>query len=117
MEKRSNKKIILRFRAVNRDIFDAIKNGKKKVETRAGNPKYFDIKAGDTLVFMCGKDKFEKKIKKVRKFKSVEALHKVYKPLAINPKTKTIADSKEVYYSYPRYKEKIKKYGLVAIKL
>ena len=36
------KKHTLRFRAVNRDIFDAIRNGKKKIETRAGSPKFFN---------------------------------------------------------------------------
>lgn len=112
-----NKKYTLRFRAVDKDTFEAIKNGKKKIETRAGSPKYFDIKAGDTLVFVCGKSRFSRKIKKVRKFKSIEALHKIYKPLTINHKTRTIADSKKVYYSYPRYQEKIKKYGLIAMEL
>lgn len=112
-----NKTYILRFRAVNRDIFEAIRSGKKKIETRAGSPKYSDIQAGNILVFVCGKNRFEKKIKNVRKFKSVKALHKVYKPQEINPKTKTIEESEKVYYSFPGYKEKIKKYGLIALEL
>lgn len=47
---RKSKKYTLRFRAVNEDTFNAIKNGKKKIETRAGSPKYFYIQAGDILV-------------------------------------------------------------------
>ena len=109
--------MILRFRQINKDIFEAIKNGKKKIETRAGSPKYFNIKAGDALVFVCGKERFEKKIKKVSKFKSIAALHKVYKPIEINPRTKTLAESKKMYYSFPGYKEKIKRYGLIALEL
>lgn len=112
-----SKKYTLRFRAVNKDTFNAIKNGKKKIETRAGSPKYFYIQAGDVLVFVCGKDKFEKKVKKVRKFKSIKALNKVYKPKQINPKTTTMGESEKMYYSFPGYKEKIKKYGLVAMEL
>ena len=111
------KNIILRFRVVNKDIFIAIKKGKKKIETRAGSPKYTNIKVGDILVFVCGKDRFSKKIKKVRKFKSIRALHKIYKPKEINPKTRTIKDSERVYYGFPGYAEKIKKYGLVALEL
>lgn len=112
-----SRKIILKFRVVNSYIFEMIKNGKKQVETRAGSPKYFDIKAGDILVFACGNNKFQKEIKKVRKFKNVEALHKIYKPIDINPKTKTVQESARMYYSFPGYKEKIKKYGLVAFEL
>lgn len=112
-----NKKHTLKFNIINRYIFDAIKNGQKKVETRAGSPRYFDIQKGDTLIFVCGKDRFEKKVKKVRKFKSIKTLHKTYKPQEINPKTKTVADSEKMYYSFPGYREKIKKYGLIVFEL
>ncbi len=109
--------MILRFRKTNRDIFEAIRNGNKNIETRAGSPKYLNVKAGDTLVFVCGKERFDKKVKKIRKFKSVGALHKVYKPQEINPKAKTVAESEAIYYSFPGYREKIKKYGLIALEL
>jgi ASC-1-like (ASCH) protein len=116
-KKEKTKNITLRFRATNRDIFEAIRSGKKKIETRAGSPKYFDIKAGDTLVFVCGKERFNKKVKSVHKFKSIKALHKIYKPIEINPKTKTIQESEKMYHSFSGYREKIKKYGLIALKL
>jgi ASC-1-like (ASCH) protein len=54
------KKYILKIAETGRYIFDAIKKGKKKVETRAGTEKYQKIVAGDILVFSCGKDSFEK---------------------------------------------------------
>ena len=111
------KKYVLRFRAVNRDIFDAIRNDKKKVETRAGSPKFFNIEAGDMLVFVCGKDRFEKKVKKARKFKDIKSLLKIYKPQDIHPKTTNLKESEKMYYSFPGYKEKIRKYGLVALEL
>ena len=38
-----NKKAVLRFRAVNRDVFDMIRSGAKKVETRAATRKYATI--------------------------------------------------------------------------
>lgn len=116
-ENMKNKTYTLRFNVVNRYVFEAIRSGKKKIETRTGSPKYFNLQTGDKLIFVCGKDKFSKKVKKVMKFKSVKALHKVYKPEEINPRAKTIADSENIYYSFPGYKEKIKKYGLVALEL
>ena len=113
----SNKEHILRFRAVNRDVFLAIKNGIKKVETRAATEKYQKIQKGDTLVFLCGKSSFKKRIINVEHFSSIGLLIKKYKPSAINPNVHSEEDLKKMYYTYPRYKEKIKKFGIVAWKL
>ncbi|OGF87223.1 hypothetical protein A3B19_03230 [Candidatus Giovannonibacteria bacterium RIFCSPLOWO2_01_FULL_46_32] len=57
--KAGNKKIILRFRAINQDIFLAIKNGRKKIETRAASKRFRSIKSGDKLILICGKEKIE----------------------------------------------------------
>lgn len=111
------KTITLKFRAVNRDIFEGIKSGKKKVETRAATDKYRAIKVGDKVILMCGKNKFEKEVKKVKIFKTIAALLKVYKPAQINPGLKTVKETREMYYSFPKYKEKIQKHGLVAFEL
>lgn len=105
---------ILRFRSANRDIFEAIRNGRKKVETRAATERFRSIKAGDTIVFVCGKLKFEKKVKSTKIFKSVEAILKRYKPFQINPDTKTEKEIRTMYDSFHGYREKIKKYGLIA---
>jgi len=35
----------------------------------------------------------------------------------IMPWVKSIADARKTYYSYPGYKEKIKKFGIVALEL
>lgn len=113
----ANKTYILKFRAANRDIFEAIRAGKKKVETRAFTAKYKDIKADDELVFSCGKDRFSKKIKKVQVFKSITDLVKKYKPSQINPKMKTEEELTAMYYGFPGYREKITKSGLLAMEL
>ena len=111
------KKVILRFRAVNRDIFEAIVSGKKKIETRAASAKYKDIKAKDIVVLACGKKRIEKRVKKTEHFSSVAAILQKYKPETINPKTHTIKEATEMWHSFPGYKEKIKKFGLIAITL
>src|SRR3989338_2693447 len=108
----SKRKIILRFREENRDIFDAIKDGRKKIETRAATKKYQKIKAGDVLVFVCGKDRFEKPIWSVRFFKTISAMLKKYRVRQINPNVKNEKELVKMYYDFPKYKEKIKKFGL-----
>jgi ASC-1-like (ASCH) protein len=112
-----NKNKILRFRAVNRDIFKAIISGEKRIETRAATKRYRDIKAGDTVTLICGREKANKKVSKVEFFKSVSAVLKRYKPEDINPKTRTAQEARSMWYSFPGYREKIKKYGLVAMHL
>ena len=102
---------------MNRDIFLAIKNGWKKIETRAASKKFSAIKTGDKLILICGKEKIERKVKRVRVFKTIKTLLKKYKPQEINPKAFSEKDLTKMYCSFPGYKEKIKKYGLIAIEL
>ncbi|MFZ4500561.1 MAG: hypothetical protein ACOYMZ_03695 [Minisyncoccia bacterium] len=47
----------LRFRAVDKKNFDEVKNGSKPIETRAATVKYQPIEVGDTLLFVCGKER------------------------------------------------------------
>ncbi len=111
------KKYTLKFRAINRDTFLNIKSGKKSVETRAATERYKDIKVGDVIVLVCGKEKFEKKVKKARIFKSIKALLKAYSIKKIMPHLSTEKEIRDAYYSYPNYKEKIQKHGLIALEL
>jgi ASC-1-like (ASCH) protein len=107
----------LRFREIDRNIFDAIRKGKKKVETRAATEKYMNLKRGDATTFVCGKSKFKKKIKRVIKFKTIDGLVRKFKPVQINPSCRTKKELEEMYYSFPKYKEKIKKFGLIVLEL
>jgi ASC-1-like (ASCH) protein len=115
--KKVQKQYTLRFRAVNKDTFENIKSGKKKVETRAASQKYKDIQKGDTIVLSCGAKKYSMKVKKSRVFKSIPAMLKVYRVKDIEPNFRTMSELREAYYSYPNYKEKIKQFGLVALEL
>ena len=111
------KKIILRFRAVDKDNFDKIKKGLKIVETRAASMRYRDIKKGDIIVIVCGKQKIIKQIKRARHFKTIESMLKAIPLKKIMPSVKLIADARKVYYSYQGYKNKIKEFGLIALEL
>jgi ASC-1-like (ASCH) protein len=107
----------LRFAAKNKQTWDFIVSGKKKIETRAGTVKYQRVQKGDTLLLCCGKNHLEKKVKNVKHFKTISALIKVYKPAIINPGTTTLKEMEAMYYSYPGYKEKIKEFGILAFEL
>lgn len=111
------KKHILRFRAANQDIFEAIVAGKKKVETRAATERYRGITSGDLIVLVCGKKKEEKIVKVSKVFQSISALVKKYKPKQINPQLGTVKEIQDMYYSFPGYKDKIKKFGIIALEL
>lgn len=111
------KKWTLRFRQVNEPIFEAIRSGKKKVETRAATMKYRNIKTGDTLVFVCGKKRFEKTIKRATIFKTIPAMLRVYRVSDIIPELSTAKELRDVYFSFPGYREKIKENGLIAFEL
>jgi ASC-1-like (ASCH) protein len=111
------KRYILRFRAVDKDNFDEIKDGLRSVETRAGTERYGNIKKGDVLVIVCGEHRPEKKVKRVRHFRSIEALARAIPYKRIMPSVNSLAEIRRAYYSYPGYKEKIKKFGIVAMEI
>lgn len=112
-----NRTLKLRFRKVNRGIFDAIRDGRKTIETRAATVRYQKARKGNRVIFVCGKDIFEKRIADAHIFKSVDELLKKYKVKQINPNIETEEELKKMYHSFPGYREKIKKHGLLAIEL
>ncbi len=115
-----NKKYILRFNQTNPDSifsFKALKNGTKKVETRSPRTRYKNITVGDELVFVGGKNKFKKKVKKTTIFKNINDMLKVYKVKDIMPNKNSQKELEDAYYSYPNYKEKIKQFGLIALEM
>lgn len=117
MDDSEPKKYVLRFGAANKDIFDAIKDGTKKVETRAATTKFRNIKAGDTVILICGAKRFEKTVRSVHIYKTIRALLRSHEPKEINPRVSTEAELMDMYYSFPGYRDKIKKFGLIVLEL
>ena len=105
------------FQEANRNTFEFIKNGTKKVETRAGNPEYLTIKAGDTIEFSCGADTVVRTVKKVSHAETVEHLFFMFKSQDINPEAYSYDELRARYASYPGYPERIKQYGILAFTL
>lgn len=111
------KSYTLKFKVTNKADFDRLREGTKTVETRAASPKYQSVAPGDVLVFVCGKQRFSKTIKKKHHFKSINAMFKKINFKKIWPMAKSAKEPEKIYYSYPNYEEKIKKFGIYAFEL
>lgn len=107
----------LRFRAVDKKNFDEVKNGSKPIETRAATIKYQSIEVGDTLLFVCGKERLSKKIIKKHHFSSIDAMIKKIPYQEIMPSVKSVEEMKKAYSSYSGYDQKIKEFGIFAFEL
>lgn len=107
----------IKFRATDKNIFNAVCSGKKSVETRAATPKYQDVEPGDKLTFTCTGSSCQKIVKTVHYFSSVDALLAYFPPESINPELETVQEIEEMYSSFPGYKNKIETYGLAAWEL
>ena len=105
----------LRFRAKNKRNLLDIKEGLKSLETRAATDKYRDIKRGDVLVLVCGKQRIERQVGNVRIFKTINALFRKVPFKKIMPSAQSEEEARNIYYSYPGYREKIKKHGIIAM--
>ncbi len=114
---RGGRKFVIRFRAADRDIFEAIVDGRKKIETRAATKKYAGIKAGDIVVLSCGGARCEKSVARVEHFPSVAAILRRHRPKDINPSIRTAAEARAMWAGFPGYTEKIRRGGLVAFHL
>ncbi|KKW46120.1 MAG: hypothetical protein A3A43_02775 [Candidatus Liptonbacteria bacterium RIFCSPLOWO2_01_FULL_56_20] len=112
-----NKAYTLRFSKVNRDSWNAIRLGAKKIETRAATVRYREIRAGDTLAFVCGRTRFKKRARRVRIFPTVASLLRTYRVTDINPYLSSAKELRAKYDSFSKYREKIRRHGLIAIEL
>lgn len=75
------------------------------------------VSAGDTLLFLCGGEKFSRKVLRVAHYPTLEELFKAEKLSSIVPWVKSEDEARKIYYSFPGYKQKIKKFGIVAWEL
>lgn len=108
---------ILKIRSTDKEIFEAINSGRKKVETRAATARNVKMQAGEEILFICGKQSLKKAIDKATKYKTIKAMLKDYKVKQIAPDLKTENELRDMYFAWPSYRDKIKQFGLVALEL
>jgi len=109
------KRYTVSIRAKDLPIFESLKKGTKKVETRASTKRYQHITAGDIFEFRFGNKRLRKVVKEVRYFKSMASLLRYSKPYQIDPRITTKKELEKLYGSFPGYTEKIKNNGIVAV--
>ena len=113
------------------DIFNALKENKKTIETRAGKQKgsdkyWGDFKRGDVVKFSLADEKtdsivksvapVEKIINKVTHFKTIEEMLEVLDLSKIAPNS-SVEEYKKMMESFPEFKERLEKYGVWAMEL
>lgn len=108
------------------DIFEAVKSGKKTIETRPRNKKskrdYSKIKPGDILIMQSNEtgERIEKKVVFVHIYNSVKELAESEPTEKIFPGIKTPKELVGVFEDFKkiwgkRYAGKLESYGVVAI--
>lgn len=102
------KRHTLRFRAVDRATFDDIREGRKRVETRAATVKYRNIAPGDILVFVCEKEHFERSVATAEHFVSVDDMLKQFSVSDISAQVTDRDALLRMYHGFPGYEEKTK---------
>jgi len=105
------------IRQSDRKVYEALRDGTKKIETRAAGPLYRGIRVNDEAIFDCGSDRLTKKIVEVQMFPDVYSLLKKYKVQEIIPWFTTAEELTELYYSFPGCRERIAKQGIIAMEL
>lgn len=107
-------RITLRFRAVDKAGFDAVRDGRKTIETRAATVRYQKVQPGDVLIFTCGDERIEKEVQVVAHHDSIEALFASVPLTQVFPDLQTSEQAQSIYYGYPGYREKIARHGILA---
>ncbi|HRY62985.1 MAG TPA: class I tRNA ligase family protein [Patescibacteria group bacterium] len=113
------------------ETFENLKNGTKKIETRAGKPKgsekyWGDFKAGDVVEFYLADaatdtkiarvEPIKKVITKVTHFQTLEEMFANYKMADITT-SKTIEEEKSWWQKIPGLYKRIEQYGIWAFEL
>lgn len=108
---------VLLIRKENKDIFNLIRKEIKTIETRAATDKYQKIKKADNIIFSCDGQKLYKKVKSITRFKTIEDLLEYFPLDKILPQAKSLKEAKQIWMNFPKYSEKLKKYGLIVWEL
>lgn len=111
-------KRVLRFAKNHQATFEAIRDGRKSVETRAGSPNYATIQPGDELVLVCNGQRCSKIVKTVQKFASIEELLSAIPVSRIFPdQARSVEEAAAIYHRFPGYRERIAEFGLLAFEV
>ena len=94
--------------------FSFIKNKKKKIEGRLNKGLFATLKKGDIVTFVNNDNKFDAKIRKIKKYNTFEEYLSQEGLKRTLPNIKTIKEGCDIYYKYYT-KEQESQYKILAI--
>lgn len=100
--------------AENNEIFAALLDGRKPIETRAATPKWQTVKPGDDLEMRCGSNSAAFSVTRVEHYPTIEDMFAEIPVSQIIPGIDSIDEARAVYYSFPGYKEMLAEWGILA---
>lgn len=113
--------------ALNAGSFEYIKSGKQTVEGRAGtadisndpNKNYANYKPGDIITFTNNTtgESIEVVVEKINWYANLDEMFKAVGMNNAVPNAETLEDGYNDYYSIPTYQDRIKQFGIWAIKI
>src|SRR5438552_2905115 len=107
------KTISLIFREVDRQGFEDVRSGLKAIETRAAKPKYRVVEIGDKIEFVCGEDRFTKRIIKKYVWANIDEMVAEVPFKKIMPRIESVEEMRKAYASYPDYDKELPQFGLL----
>lgn len=107
----------LPFLESHRQTFELIRDGRKRLETRAGSEEYLRIRPADSIEFSCGEDTTKRKVVRIEKFPSLESLLARYEPAELNPAWGSREEAMESFLSFPGYEKRIQDFGLLVFEI
>ena len=113
---------------VNLGLYDALLQGRKTVDTRApfpANPQkdYSRIREGDVLIFHAVDNNYNRMpelkymVSYATAYPSIEKMLEKESLNDIFPDVGSVEKAVKIWHSFPAYRERIKRYGIIAIGL
>lgn len=105
--------------SLRQEYFDAIKSGLKTVEGRINSPKFKDLKPGMTIRFTCinTNETIVCTVQAIHVYTNFTEMLQSAGVENMLPGISSITEGVELYESFPGYREDVKKFGALAIKI
>jgi ASC-1-like (ASCH) protein len=100
-----------------RKYFDSVANGSKTVEGRISSGPYKDIRAGQTVEFICDDSRILCSVKASIFYGSFKEMLEKEGVMRCLPETTTVEEGLAIYHSFEGYEKRSKDYGVRAIRI
>lgn len=99
------------------DHITEIEKGSKKYDARPATPFFQEFTKGKRVKWFSKQNSVLTEIEEVHKFRTIDEMFKQFNFKEVFPHVKTIEEAKQIYKNNPENESKIKKFGMVLLKL